>query len=256
MVSGRYKTWTDKELSTLQEMIASGMLQKDIAVALNCTTHAVHHARKRHKFPARDRSIHWSEAENDTLLKYWKRGLFDAAIGKRMDRYEWIIGIKRRELDLIAHSKKMDWGPKKTAKLKKLWAEGHSLTLIGEAMGITRGSVIGKKNRLGLPNRIATKRKKSSYSTRTRPSKKWQDKLPESMPSDTLPSERITVLSLKDNTCRFPLGNPEDVDFGFCGREVAEDYVYCSAHCRICYITISEFQAKKQQKTIRPSYRI
>ncbi len=43
------------------------------------------------------------------------------------------------------------WTDESVATLERLWAEGYSATRIGITMDRTRGSVIGKVDRLGLP---------------------------------------------------------------------------------------------------------
>lgn len=49
----------------------------------------------------------------------------------------------------------MTWDDKADAKLRALWAEGLSTAKIGERMGITKNSVIGRAHRLGLPGRAS-----------------------------------------------------------------------------------------------------
>lgn len=43
--------------------------------------------------------------------------------------------------------------PGKIETLRRLWAEGHSGSEIGRRMGISKGLVVGKAHRLGLPKR-------------------------------------------------------------------------------------------------------
>lgn len=45
------------------------------------------------------------------------------------------------------------WTDDQIARLSKLWSEGLSASLIGEAMGYTRNAVLGKVFRLGLEKR-------------------------------------------------------------------------------------------------------
>ncbi len=41
-----------------------------------------------------------------------------------------------------------EWPEARTLRLRALWDEGKSISAIGEELGVTRNSVIGKKNRL------------------------------------------------------------------------------------------------------------
>jgi GcrA cell cycle regulator len=47
----------------------------------------------------------------------------------------------------------MDWNEEMIARLRQLWAEGHSTAEIGRRMGITKNAVVGKAHRLVLPPR-------------------------------------------------------------------------------------------------------
>jgi GcrA cell cycle regulator len=48
-----------------------------------------------------------------------------------------------------------DWTPESIALLERLWAEGPSCTEIARRMGLSKGAVVGKARRLGLPAREA-----------------------------------------------------------------------------------------------------
>jgi GcrA cell cycle regulator len=43
------------------------------------------------------------------------------------------------------------------------------------------------------------------------------------------------VLSISDRMCKFPIGDPSDAGFGFCGREAASGARYCAAHCAVTF---------------------
>ena len=43
-----------------------------------------------------------------------------------------------------------DWPDAAVTQLRQLWAEGHSTAEIGRRMGLSKNSVIGKADRLGL----------------------------------------------------------------------------------------------------------
>ena len=45
------------------------------------------------------------------------------------------------------------WTDERLAELKKLWAEGLSISQIGEALGVSRNAIAGKAHRMGLPKR-------------------------------------------------------------------------------------------------------
>jgi len=45
------------------------------------------------------------------------------------------------------------WTDERLDELKKLWAEGVSISQIGEALGVSRNAIAGKAHRMGLPKR-------------------------------------------------------------------------------------------------------
>jgi len=47
----------------------------------------------------------------------------------------------------------MDWNEEMIARLRQLWADGHSTAEIGRRMGITKNAVVGKVHRLVLAPR-------------------------------------------------------------------------------------------------------
>ena len=48
--------------------------------------------------------------------------------------------------------------------------------------------------------------------------------------------ENISLTELDNHTCRWPLGDPKDVDFHFCGRKVKTGQTYCEEHAAIAYV--------------------
>jgi GcrA cell cycle regulator len=48
-------------------------------------------------------------------------------------------------------------------------------------------------------------------------------------------SERISIMELRETTCRWPFGDPTSADFRFCGGNSPVGEPYCSFHARIAY---------------------
>lgn len=49
------------------------------------------------------------------------------------------------------------------------------------------------------------------------------------------PENRITVFTLQPDQCKWPIGDPRDQDFTFCGARQAEGRVYCQYHVHASY---------------------
>jgi hypothetical protein len=48
----------------------------------------------------------------------------------------------------------------------------------------------------------------------------------------------VKLIDMKDSMCRFPIGDPRDETFGFCGHRKEPGYFagpYCAAHSRLCF---------------------
>jgi GcrA cell cycle regulator len=49
------------------------------------------------------------------------------------------------------------------------------------------------------------------------------------------PGEFSTVLALNDRICKWPIGNPGESGFRFCGRKADDGAPYCMDHARKAY---------------------
>lgn len=148
----------------------------------------------------------------------------------------------------------MAWTDDRVETLTKLWAEGLSASQIAKQLGgVTRNAVIGKVHRLGLSGRAKpsspAKRPKTSKPSapRTRVVKTAIPRAPRPVaapkpkpapPVEAKPlpnGEYATILTLQDHMCKWPIGDPTDNEFRFCGRKIKEDEPYCEAHCSVAY---------------------
>lgn len=151
----------------------------------------------------------------------------------------------------------MTWTDERVELLKKLWAEGLSASQIaGELGGVTRNAVIGKVHRLALSGR-ATK-PSGGMSRPRRPTAIRPPRQPRPMTVGNtalkvaptphprrvaIPIEdvvvpiplRATILTLSDRTCKWPIGDPAEEGFCFCGHEPRQSSPYCEYHARVAY---------------------
>lgn len=158
----------------------------------------------------------------------------------------------------------MSWTEERVELLRKLWTEGLSASQIAaELGGVTRNAVIGKVHRIGLSGRpknsnqhsVSRQKRSSSRPTgQARPSKSQtrpqanpgiDGQPPASRPPQQvdLPKPEflmLDLLELTETTCKFPLGDPQEAGFGFCGAKSKDGEPYCAYHCRIAYQPAAE----------------
>jgi GcrA cell cycle regulator len=126
-------------------------------------------------------------------------------------------------------------------QLVDLWNAGNSCSQIARALGhgISRNSVIGKVTRLGLNGRQTTSRMTHSV-----PKGPARPKLvPKEPPAPVIEEEpviledgsHVTIMTVTDRMCRWPIGDPTASDFHFCGRSSKFGAPYCEAHARKAY---------------------
>ncbi len=163
----------------------------------------------------------------------------------------------------------MSWTEERVEVLKKLWAEGHSASQIAKELGgVTRNAVIGKVHRLGLSGRATPSRPVKRPPRLARPKPRVQPDGSVIMPKPSriaepnlkssekaamlaaLPpqplsdGEAATILTLRDSMCKWPIGDPADPKFAFCGRK-STCGPYCSEHAQVAFQPAKKREKKK-----------
>ena len=134
----------------------------------------------------------------------------------------------------------MSWTEEKVAKLKELWGKGNTASQIAEIIGgISRNAVIGKAHRLNLSAKLKTKISSSSHHAIKRSSisdgeiqkrgrrSKFRSLI---IDKDFEPENPKQLEELDENTCKWPVGHPDESSFYFCGRKSLKDFSYCKLH--------------------------
>ncbi|MEL6364707.1 MAG: GcrA family cell cycle regulator [Pseudomonadota bacterium] len=135
----------------------------------------------------------------------------------------------------------MAWTDERVELLKKFWAEGLSASQIASKLGgVTRNAVIGKVHRLGLSGRAApAEPQKGRLDEILPPADEYEafEPLPEQSYAPVVleGGELATVATLSGNMCKWPIGDPTDDDFHFCGQPAAPGKAYCAYHAAIAF---------------------
>lgn len=145
-------------------------------------------------------------------------------------------------------------------ELRELVRDGHSASRMAAILyrkfklQISRNAVIGKVHRLGLvmPNSSPKRKRpkpKAERRAAPRPLKprfasvgnSALSALYQADPEPFIPSaeelviplaERKSIETLQDPDCRWPIGDPQESDFHFCGKKKVAGLPYCEFHAR------------------------
>ncbi len=131
--------------------------------------------------------------------------------------------------------KDVRWSDEECNELIELYYNGNTLSNIANSLNRSRSSIASKIYTLGIKrevcniNYIIRKRKVAKYNISTC-SKSYGDK-------------KYSLLELKDNQCRWGIGDVKDKDFFFCGAKTENGAVYCPEHAKRAYITSNKEEA-------------
>lgn len=170
----------------------------------------------------------------------------------------------------------MSWTDERINTLKKMWKEGKSAAEIAKTLGkgVTRNAVIGKAHRMGLSGRPspikkpapakkeAVKKEKpviKSAAPAPAPAKKGAAAAPaaknpllakEAEELKKIDKETVQIgggvalIDLTERMCKWPIGDPKEADFSFCGRGIRQGTPYCPEHAAMAYQTSSRRNAQ------------
>jgi GcrA cell cycle regulator len=159
----------------------------------------------------------------------------------------------------------MAWTDDRVELLKTLWAEGLSAAQIANKMGgVTRNAVIGKVHRLGLSGRAtpakpqrgctpSLERRGTSAAPKAarRPEVKSVIPEPEFIAPLVLDTgDRTTVTTIKNNMCKWPLGDPAREDFHFCGQSTLSGKSYCAYHAHLAFQPPQRREARREPRRV------
>lgn len=155
------------------------------------------------------------------------------------------------------------WTPERVDRLEALCKSGYSAGQIAQIFGdVSRNAVIGKVHRLKLVLMSSGSglRVKGDFVARLRASQRLQNGVKRRAPkkraaaymrrepvmkSEPLPPDPpvsgapapllLKFADLTAASCRWPVGDPQHADFGFCGHARKDGLPYCEDHARRAY---------------------
>jgi GcrA cell cycle regulator len=169
------------------------------------------------------------------------------------------------------------WTADAIEALRQLALEGRSASAIAAALGApSRNAVIGKANRIGIKLTGGNWKHSAPGTARAGVDRPRRAAFPRSMPiscqrspAPPLPRERVRkatwifaeaqvgemrrigLEAICERDCRWPLGDPAEEDFAYCGLEAAKGQSYCAGHCRMAYRTPNARAAREGRHWMR-----
>ncbi len=139
----------------------------------------------------------------------------------------------------------MSWNQQKVDDLKKLWNEGVATSRIGEQLGFTKNAVIGKAFRLGLERRQNSRKKTARSQSVSSVTMYRETSAP--VHSQMTPKREVArrreKFSFKKSivgtgsfkSCQWPIGDPLEEGFHYCGGQNIPTKPYCIEHYKKAY---------------------
>ena len=136
------------------------------------------------------------------------------------------------------------WTEERVNRLRELWGKGSTASEISKIIGgVSRNAVIGKAHRLNLSAKIKTRTAtsnqdfESAIENKNIKSKRGRRNKFRSLiiEKDFEPENPKQLEELDENSCKWPIGHPDEKDFYFCGRSSLKDFSYCKLHLLYAY---------------------
>ena len=146
----------------------------------------------------------------------------------------------------------MAWNEKRIEILKENWGKLTASAIAEKIGGISRNAVIGKAHRLNLSAKIKTRNVSNSFNAK-KTNNEFQSPVKRGRKSkfkslliekDFEPENPKQLEELDKNSCKWPIGHPDESSFYFCGRTSLKDFSYCKLHLLYAF---QETKGKKDE---------
>lgn len=180
----------------------------------------------------------WTDEMVESLKKMWDEGLSTGEIGKRLGVSKNSIVGKVHRLQLVARPSpiKKKAAPDENKATKPV--EKSKDKTAKPASKAEPAPVVAETKPAPEP---ATKPQPAAKpSVAAKPQTKDKESFMNvSIPvshAPKKPGDKVTVTDLDNHTCRWPIGDPKDENFHFCGANVRIGQTYCEEHAAIAYV--------------------
>ena len=213
----------------------------------------------------------WTNEDIKKLKQLWQKGLSTVAIGQALGMSKNAVIGKVHRLQLQARPSPIAVVKKKSAtSRKKTAAKKPALKVVKPIVKpmtrkpvakkvVTPKAPVSKKAKPTVVKKTVIKPLKKAPAVKTAPKKASKTapvvkahpvapkagKKPVLIPqsrrelftkkTSQIKHKGVPLTELKATSCRWPLGDPNDPDFSFCGEEAVPGKPYCATHCLEAY---------------------
>ncbi len=176
----------------------------------------------------------WTDEMVEDLKTMWKQGLTTAEIGKR-------LGVSKNSIVGKVHRLGLSGRPSPIKK-KETPATAPSTPEVKKSTKekVTKVEKTEKIEPVKEEIKVQPKEEikvEKTISEPVCPIEKAEPKISECQKSDFDKSARaVSLVELDNHTCRWPIGDPKDENFHFCGRKVRIGQTYCDEHSQVAYV--------------------
>lgn len=184
----------------------------------------------------------WTEQMIEDLKRMWDEGLTTGEIGKR-------LGVTKNSIIGKVHRLQLTARP---SPIKKKENSSTSAPKAKEVKSKPTSEKSEKTNKETLTSTPKAEKKEEKLPIEEKETKELpiKEEIEETAPKlDRIETIRNSIhvehpkgkhktllTDLDNHTCRWPIGDPKDDNFHFCGRKVKIGQTYCEEHAAIAYV--------------------
>lgn len=182
----------------------------------------------------------WTDQMVEDLRVMWKQGMTTAEIGKK-------LGVSKNSIVGKVHRLGLSGRPSPIKKKES--SDAAEVTAAPKEKSTNSEKEVAKKtverenDKPQVSKTVAPAADKKAEKLETEkqePAKitpKEEPEVKECFKSDMEKSAKaVSLMELDNHTCRWPLGDPKDENFRFCGKKVRIGQTYCEEHAAIAYV--------------------
>jgi GcrA cell cycle regulator len=168
----------------------------------------------------------WTEDRVAILKKLWTEGLSASQIAKQLG------GVTRNAVIGKVHRLGLAGRAAPSRPIKRITVPIVRVRAPLEPSAVDGAAIAAKLNRVKASLTAANALPDVAVSAEAAPQ---MIKPPKPKARVVREGEIIGVLQLGPNMCKWPIGDPGDSDFGFCGSQCGSAAVYCEEHAAIAF---------------------